>query len=86
MTNSGQILSNKVLSEEIPNNEYAVEGLRYWLNNKPEQSEQHFRARISDTPILAGYAFILCMVRYIRLALCVCVWFVYYLLHVHCAR
>lgn len=64
MTNLNEKLKTDVdlPRDETPCNEYACEGLRLWLNNKPQQAEAHFRARINDTPILAGYAFILCMV------------------------
>lgn len=41
---------------------YTVEGLRLWLNNKPKQSQEHFKLKIDSTPVFAGYTFILCMV------------------------
>lgn len=42
--------------------QYTVEGLRLWLNNKPKQSQEHFKIKIDSTPVFAGYTFILCMV------------------------
>lgn len=47
---------------ETNESEYCKRGLALWLNNRPERAEQHFRARLHDTPIFAGYAFTVSMV------------------------
>lgn len=54
--------NNDLMSKDFPTNEYVIQGLRYWLNSKPDRAEQHFRLRLHETPVLAGYGFILCMV------------------------
>lgn len=49
---------------ELSDREYVMKGFAFWLNNKPKQSEAFFKLKSDRTTILAGYAFILCMVMY----------------------
>lgn len=42
--------------------QYTKEGLSFWLNNMPEKSTEHFKAKLDSTPIFAGYAFVVSMV------------------------
>lgn len=51
--------------QQLSDHEYVIEGLNYWLNNNPAKSEEFFQLRSDRTTILAGYAFVQCMV-------CVC--------------
>lgn len=48
---------------DFSNSEYIREALFNWLCNKPKQAEVFLREGIEKTPILAAYAFVLCMVR-----------------------
>lgn len=48
-------------------NEYVIDGLSQWLNNKPKESETFFRSKSDSTTILVGYAFVLCMVNIVKL-------------------
>lgn len=61
IADDGSILN---VEEEInkEDHEYVIEGLRYWLNNKPKKAESFFKSESDSTAILAGYAFVLCMV------------------------
>lgn len=53
---------NKNVNDLLSDSQYTLDGLRLWLNNKPKQSQEHFKLKIDSTPIFAGYTFILCMV------------------------
>lgn len=43
--------------------ELVIDGIGQWLNNEPKKSEEFFKSNSDRTPILAGYAFVLCMVN-----------------------
>lgn len=55
-----EILQRRIF--EISEHEYVIEGINYWLNNDPEKSEQFFKLNSDRTTVLAGYAFVQCMV------------------------
>ena len=57
-------------SEMDVNAKYTKEGLALWLNNMPERSVEHFKAKIDEsTPIFAGYTFVICMVSLYKFTL-----------------
>lgn len=49
-------------TDNISDREYINKGLNFWLNNKPNESEIFLLRRCSQTSVLAGYSFVLCMV------------------------
>lgn len=49
-------------TDNISDREYINKGLHFWLNNKPNESEIFLLRRCSQTSVLAGYSFVLCMV------------------------
>lgn len=60
--NDSDSVINKNVNDLINDSQYTLDGLRLWLNNKPKQSQEHFKLKIDSTPIFAGYTFTLCMV------------------------
>lgn len=42
--------------------QYTRQGLTMWLNNMPEQAEQHFKEMLDRTPVFAGYVLVLSLV------------------------
>lgn len=58
-SNSLEEGSSKVIVEDW---QYTKEGLAFWLNNMPDKSTEHFKAKLDSTPIFAGYAFVVSMV------------------------
>lgn len=61
--NNEEINSMEIVTDEREDYELVIDGLSKWLNNKPSESEEFFKANSDRTSVLAGYAFVLCMVN-----------------------
>lgn len=69
-----EILEQRIC--QLSDHEYVIEGFNYYLNNNPEKSEHFFKIKSDRTTILAGYAFVQCMVclpLFISLCVVICV-------------
>jgi hypothetical protein len=47
----------------MPEWTYSRRGLELWLNNAPEAADDHFKARIGEMSITAGFTFLSFTVR-----------------------
>lgn len=44
--------------------EYAKRGIALWLNNQPDEAEQHLHKRTDNLQTMIAYTFISCMVSH----------------------
>lgn len=64
---SSEIASTSNTNKSDEDYELVIEGISQWLNNEPKKSEEFFKSNSDRTPILAGYAFVLCMVCFSKI-------------------